>query len=315
MAYKKSAFNPQPFSLSRLVLLVVALAGLYIVLPRVSFFKNSINTLLDGYMPYIVLAALSWLASFAAAAMVYKFLSPKHLAFHKTLLVQLASGFTNRLLPAGAGVIALNTRYLIKQGNSGLVSGAVVATNNVFGFLGNALLLIFIVTLGTSISTDLLKFSVPYRALIVLASVIAAVLILISLTKSSFVKKAKGATKLMIKATFQSPSRLFFALLSSIAVTSCYALSFTFIELAFNVHLNLAQTLIVLAVGVIAATVTPTPGGLGGAEAGLVAALISVGVPSQQALAVALTYRFITYWLPILPGFICLQVALRRRYI
>ncbi len=56
-----------------------------------------------------------------------------------------------------------------------------------------------------------------------------------------------------------------------------------------------------------------TPGGLGFVEAGLVGTLTLAGVPAQDALLATLTYRLVSYWLPIPAGGVA-YVAFRRRY-
>lgn len=303
-------------SRKKVALLAVALLVLYVVLPRLSSFHHSLITLRDAYLPYVWIAFLFWLATFLFAALVYKLISPKKLPYQPTLLIELAGGFTNRLAPAGAGRLVLGSRYLMKRGNSATTAGALVATNNLLGVIGNLLLVFTAVIFSAGAMSDLLDINsrLNYRQLlIVLAIIIVATVIL--LTRRGFFGKLKKTVRLMMSTTFHRPLRLLGALLSSLAVTACYGTMLLFLELAFNVHITIAQTLFVLAFGVISATVTPTPGGIGGAEAGMVAAFVAVGVPAQQGLAVALTYRLIMYWLPILPGFVAFQIALRRNYI
>jgi uncharacterized protein (TIRG00374 family) len=78
-------------------------------------------------------------------------------------------------------------------------------------------------------------------------------------------------------------------------------------------HLGLEHIFLVFTIGMIVGTATPTPGGLVGAEAGLTGGLITYGVQADTALAAALLYRFLTYWLPLLPGFI-IFVRIRKLY-
>ena len=52
------------------------------------------------------------------------------------------------------------------------------------------------------------------------------------------------------------------------------------------------------------AAAAPTPGGLGAMEAALVAGFTGVGMDPGLAVAAVLSYRLVTYWLPILPGWI-----------
>jgi uncharacterized protein (TIRG00374 family) len=56
-----------------------------------------------------------------------------------------------------------------------------------------------------------------------------------------------------------------------------------------------------------------TPGGLGFVEAGLVGTLTLAGVAADDALLTTLTYRLVSYWLPIPAGGVA-YIAFRRRY-
>lgn len=56
-----------------------------------------------------------------------------------------------------------------------------------------------------------------------------------------------------------------------------------------------------------------TPGGLGFVESGLVGLLTLAGVAAQDALLATLTYRLVSYWLPIPAGGLA-YLAFRRRY-
>jgi uncharacterized protein (TIRG00374 family) len=57
-----------------------------------------------------------------------------------------------------------------------------------------------------------------------------------------------------------------------------------------------------------------TPGGLGFVDAGLVGTLTLAGVTAQDALLATLTYRLVSFWLPIPAGGVA-YVAFRRRYL
>jgi uncharacterized protein (TIRG00374 family) len=63
--------------------------------------------------------------------------------------------------------------------------------------------------------------------------------------------------------------------------------------------------------GTAAAAASPTPGGLGAVEAALTAGLNLVGIPFGPAVAGVLTFRLLTYWLPIVPGAIAYRLLLR----
>ena len=82
---------------------------------------------------------------------------------------------------------------------------------------------------------------------------------------------------------------------------------------ALDVHLSAQALFMAFSIGTLAGAVTPTPGGLVGAEAGLTAGLAAYGVAPETALAVALLHRFLTYWLPLLPAF-AVFIGMRRLY-
>ena len=71
---------------------------------------------------------------------------------------------------------------------------------------------------------------------------------------------------------------------------------------ALGISLSFAAIVLILSFGVSAGAATPTPGGLGGFEAGLAAALIAYGIDKPSALAAALLYRLISYWLMFVFG-------------
>ena len=96
----------------------------------------------------------------------------------------------------------------------------------------------------------------------------------------------------------------------SAGVTLTYALALACCLAAFGAHLPLVSTVAVYLAGAAVASVSPTPGGLGAMEAALVAGLTAVGAPTGPAVAGVLAFRLLTFWLPILPGWLAYR-ALR----
>lgn len=65
--------------------------------------------------------------------------------------------------------------------------------------------------------------------------------------------------------------------------------------------------LIGVSIASLAATIAPTPMGMGSFEAGLVASLSALGAPVETALTATLLYRGLTLWLPLTMGFFIVQ--------
>jgi undecaprenyl-diphosphatase len=67
--------------------------------------------------------------------------------------------------------------------------------------------------------------------------------------------------------------------------------------------------------GSAVATAAPTPGGVGALEAALIAGLVAAGMSHTIALPAVFLYRLATFWLPILPGWVCFSWLKRRNYL
>jgi uncharacterized membrane protein YbhN (UPF0104 family) len=79
---------------------------------------------------------------------------------------------------------------------------------------------------------------------------------------------------------------------------------------AFGEAPSFALITVAYLVGMLANTL-PLPGGVGGVDGGMVAALIAFGVEAEMALLAVLAYRGFAFWLPIAPGAVA-YVGLRR---
>jgi uncharacterized protein (TIRG00374 family) len=62
-------------------------------------------------------------------------------------------------------------------------------------------------------------------------------------------------------------------------------------------------------------SVIPVPGGIGVTEAGLTLGLTKAGIPQESAFAIALTHRFITFYLPPIWGFACYRWLFKHRFL
>jgi uncharacterized protein (TIRG00374 family) len=60
------------------------------------------------------------------------------------------------------------------------------------------------------------------------------------------------------------------------------------------------------------ANLLPLPGGIGGVEGGMIGSFVAFGQPASVAVVAVLSYRAISYWLPLVPGAIA-YFQLRRR--
>jgi uncharacterized protein (TIRG00374 family) len=299
----------------RVLVLLGLLLLLYIVVPRIGSFSDSFAAVRRADATDVVVAVLLTAITYMVAAGIYWSLAIRPLRYRQTFLVQVASAFTNRLLPGGLGALTLYVQYLRRAGHTFGQAVAVASTNNLLGIVGHMVILAVV----------LLVTNDPYPAKIDLPSaasvwlVVGIVLAIIGANLLVFQKLRQNAyrvTKEVVNNILlyrRQPQKLLGAIVLSCAVTLLYVAIFYFCAIGVGLHLSVGQIFLVFTIGMIVGTATPTPGGLVGAEAGLTGGLIAYGAPADTALAAALLYRFLTYWLPLLPGFITF-VKIRKLY-
>ena len=88
-----------------------------------------------------------------------------------------------------------------------------------------------------------------------------------------------------------------------------------FSVVAFGGHLPFATVGAVYLVGSAVASAAPTPGGLGAVEAALIGGFVAAGLSNDVAVPAVFLFRLATFWLPILPGWICFTWLQRRDYL
>ena len=314
---KTAARQPkkQQIHLRNIILLILGVLLLYIIVPQVGSFHSSVSVLRDADVAWVAAAILISSLSYFAAALVYVCLAQKPLLYGRTVLVQLASMFTNRLLPAGIGALGTNYQFLLRHRHTKAQALTIVSVNNLLGFVGNILLVVIMVLVTPASLHDL---HLPHMSRPLFMTITAVVLLLGVLLFIIFRRRLIVLLKQVVSALMhyrRQPFRLLTALASSMLLTLCYTGCLYAAGQAVGVHLGLVAILICMSAGVAGSTAVPTPGGLGGAEAGLVAGLSAYGVAGSQALAAVLLYRLCTYWLALLAGSIAFITVSRRRYI
>lgn len=158
------------------------------------------------------------------------------------------------------------------------------------------------------------------------ATVVAAALVALAITatiRTGRIRKRLMRNKLASRAialvsyavaTIGSEKRLFArSVLIQIGQRLCDALTLWLAFFAIGEHAPFAACLAGISVASIAATIAPTPMGIGSFEGALVATLTGLGAPVEAALTTTLLYRGLSLWLPLGLGFIVIQHELLRR--
>lgn len=312
MTHHKFRFYPDR---RHLLLLTVIAVAVYVLLPQLGDFHSSWQLIRGAKVAPAAAAVALTFATFAAAAGTYVFLAFKPMPYARTLAVQLAATFVNRLLPAGLGALGANYLYLRHQRHSASQAGVMVAINNLLGLTGHSLLLITVLVVFPS---HALAPAHHGGGVILLIKAGLAILAVAGLASLFFgrrrVRRALHEAMGQLRSYSRRPLSLLKAQSTSLTLTICNVSALYFCMHALGVHLSFPATMLVFTFGLGAGSAVPTPGGLGGFEAGLAAGFVAYGVDPAPALAIALLYRLISYWLPMLIGGIAFVFCERRGF-
>jgi undecaprenyl-diphosphatase len=275
------------------------------------------TSLRDARVAAIVPLVVFVVTTFAGGALSLMGAVVTDLPFVRTLEVMFAQSFLNRFTPANAGGMALRARYLQLEGVDATAAAAAVGLTSVASGVAQVVFVaVFLVWGGATSSLG--RFSLPSAGrlltfLIVAGAVVGAV------TLSTWGKRvvlplvARTVRKvsIMVRDIVSRPGKLALLLggaaLSKLAILLAFVISVH----AFGVHMGLAQAGALYMVANTVGAAVPTPGGVGGIEAALTAALLGAGVDAANAAAIVVLFRLFTFWLPTLPGWLMLQYTQR----
>src|SRR5947208_40054 len=102
----------------RILFIILVAASVYGFVPQLAHSNGSWSVLLHAQRTTLLLATVAGLSTYVSATLVYMTLAFKTLPFWRTLVVQFAAMFVNRLLPAGIGAMGVNGAYLHRQKHS-----------------------------------------------------------------------------------------------------------------------------------------------------------------------------------------------------
>ncbi len=296
-----------------LILASVAVA-LYVLIPQFAAATGFFDELRNAQLGWVALAVVMSALTYLGAGLGMVGAVPVRLEYGPVMTAQLASSFSNRVTLAKVGGMATNVRFLQKQNLTQPMAASAVGLNTVAGLLVHISLLVLF---GVVASRDgaLPLPDAETTAIVVTALILVSGLIMILpfgrklLTKYLLPSLRAGASS--IAAIAKTPTKLLALFTGSAIVTGSYTAAMLASLAAFGADVPVATAAAVYLAGAAIATAAPTPGGIGATEAALVAGYTAVGVDASTAFAAVLLFRLVTFWLPILPGWLAL-IGLQR---
>lgn len=253
--------------------------------------------------------------TYVAAAVAFAGSLPERVPLGPNVEVQLATSFV--AVAATAASLALSARFLHKRGIDAAVSVAAVSINTVAGVVVHlGLLGVFLGLGGTELLERASLPSVSTILAVVLAVVGAVVVALLipvlrRLARHHVVPPVQRALH-GLSVVAHSPTNVAELLGGSAGVTLGYVIALAASAHAFGSDLPIVTVALVYLLGSVVSVAAPTPGGLGAVEATLIAGFTAAGMKADVALGSVLLFRVVTFWIPLLPGWLAYQRLARQ---
>jgi uncharacterized protein (TIRG00374 family) len=268
---------------------------------------------------YWVAAALLFSAlTYLAAALNLLGFVPEKVSFVRTVLAQVAGSFVKLVAPAAVGGVALNTRFLQR---SGVRPGLAVASVGAAQLVGLGIHILLLMVFGYITGTQRTPSLTPSRTVIA-GLLTAAVLVLIVTAVPALRKFVATRVRSLFAGVvprmldiMQRPQKLLTGIGGMLLLTLAFIMCLDASIRAFGGELSYAAIAVVFLAGNALGSAAPTPGGVGAVEATLTFGLIAAGLPKEIATPAVLLFRLMTFWLPVLPGWLSFTHLTRKEAI
>ena len=328
--------SPLPRGRALLVLIlgvIAAISLLYVVVPAIAGLKDTTGKLADADAPLLVIAALVECLSFASYVILFRgvFAGPIDLGWRVSYLITMAGVAATRLLAAaGAGGVVLTVWALNRLG---MGRREITSRESTFLVLLYGIYMAVLVIGGVGLRTGLLPGPAPF-GLTVVPAIFGALVITLALLAARFapdvgraakrVSRSKGFLSRISSAIATAPAALATGVRGAILMVRArrpellaafgwwgFDIAVLYLSLrAFGGRPEVTIVVMAYFVGLLANTL-PVPGGIGAVDGGMIGALIGFGVDSSVAVVGVLTYRLLSFWLPVIPGVIAYVQLLR----
>ena len=264
---------------------------------------------------WLAVAMVFSLSTYPGSAWAIMGFVPERIKLLPAALAQIAADFATLVTPPTLGTVAINLRFLQKQGIHPALATASLGVSQVAALIVHIMfLLAFGIAAGTRAD---LAFSPPREVVLGAAAVIVAVvaILMLPIVRNRIWGKFGPLLKQIgprMVTLVQRPLKLVEGIGGLSLVNLGYIGTLAACVFALGGELNLAAIGFVYLTGSVIGQAAPTPGGLGAVEAAMAAGLTAVGLDSGVAVSAVLMYRVITFWLPTIPGWFALNHLQRK---
>jgi uncharacterized protein (TIRG00374 family) len=316
--------------LQTVVVVLVLLAAIYILLPRIVGIKGAIGQLGDATPGWLIVALIFDVFAFFSYVALFRGVVGERVAnleWSASYQITMAGLAATRLFSAGgAGGIVLTYWALRKAGMERRQTACRMVA---FLVVLYAVYMVALVVFGILLRVGVLSGEAPVGLTIVPAAIAGAVIIIFLLIAlipddverrlshfaqgyrfQRFAQRLASAPATLARGTrtaidfVRNPSRGWLAVIGAIGFWACNIGILWAAFHAYNVHVPLGVVVLGFFVGMVANLFPLAPGGVGAVDAGMIGTFVLFGLPSAEVFAAVLTYRLLAFWLPIPPGIV-----------
>jgi undecaprenyl-diphosphatase len=306
---EKPSSTKRRSKIGRLLMIGLAFAAVSGLLGQIGSFGDVVAALGRAEWAWVLAAVLCAAATYPTSALGIRAGLGVPASLGSVTALQLSSKFANLVTPAGLGSTALNVKFMKRKGVAPASAvTADVATGVVSGVA--EVLLAGVCLLAARRDFRFGELPAGTGRVVLLAVLAIGVVVAIALR----IPKIRAAAMPHLRQAWativglaKSPRRTALVAASAVVVSVLFALCLGLSVRAYGYDVPLATLVLVNWGAATLGSIAPVPGGLGVAEAGLVAGLTAAGVPADIAVAAALTHRLITFWLPPVVGWFALR--------
>ena len=314
--------EPRRVSWPTLIMIIGTLIGGWALIGVLIDVSQSFDTVIGAEWLWVVMAFILAQSAYLASAVEGIGSVSGPLPLGRTVAVEVAKSFS-ALAGGTAAVFATRVRFYQKQGydpSVALSSGAIMATSS---WIAKAVLLLVSLPFAwgaihfevTPESGGHSKLVWIILAIVVLAALAVGLVLAVPRLRRLAADKARPKLRDIwsnLKGIGSSPRKLVLLLGGSFAQELFVAMALSVSLRAFNDHLRLPVLIVVIMLAATIGGVSPTPGGLGVVEAGMILGLTAAGVSEADATAAVFIQRLFSSYLPPIWGWATL-VWMRKR--
>lgn len=317
--------EPRRVSWPTLAMVIGTLIGGWALIGVLLDVSRSFDTVIGADWLWVIIALVLAQLAYVASAVESIGSVSGPLPFLRVLAVEVANTFS-ALAGGTAAVFATRVRFFQRQGYAASValsSGAIVTSVSWI-----TVIVLFVISLpfawgsihldvGSHLSGD------PKLVWIILAAtVLVALAVGLALAVPRFRRLVAGKARPKVRDILgnlrevaSSPGKLVLLGGGSVAQELLIAMALSVSLRAFGDHLRLPVLIVVIRLAAMVGGASPSPGGMGVVEAGLILGLTAAGVAEADATAAVFIQRLFTSYLPPIWGWFTLLWLRKREYL